>query len=78
MYKLLQGDCIDIMRKMPDSSIDFCLTDIPYNAVNRDSNGLRKLDKGNADIITFNLHDFLVGVLRVTRNSICIFTNNKI
>ena len=49
------------------------LTDIPYDAVNRDSNGLRNLDKGNADIITFDLEEFLKQVFRVTSNSICIF-----
>lgn len=35
------------------------LTDIPYEFVNRDSNGLRNLDKGKADNKTFELKDFL-------------------
>lgn len=28
--RLLQGDCLDIMKTLPDSSIDFIVTDPPY------------------------------------------------
>ena len=70
-------DCLDIMAKMNDGAVDFTLTDIPYDAVNRESNGLRNLDKGNADIITFNLDKFLKQALRVTSNSICIFCGKE-
>ena len=35
--------------------------------------GLRNLDKGSADVITFNLHEFLHELLRITKNSLCIF-----
>ena len=31
MYKLLQGDCFDIMKRIPDSSIDLLITDPPYD-----------------------------------------------
>lgn len=74
---MFNADCLDIMAKMDDGAVDFTLTDIPYDAVNRDSNGLRNLDKGNADIITFNLDEFLKQVLRVTSNSICIFCGKE-
>ena len=74
---MFNADCLDIMAKMDDGSVNFTLTDIPYDAVNRDSNGLRNLDKGNADIITFNLNEFLEQVLRVTSNSICIFCGKE-
>lgn len=74
---MFNADCIDIMSKMDDGAVDFTLTDIPYDAVNRDSNGLRNLDKGNADIITFDLEEFLKQVLRVTFNSICIFCGKE-
>ena len=35
------------------------LTDIPYEEVNRSDNGLRNLNKENADIKTFEIKDFL-------------------
>lgn len=77
MCKLINYDCMKIMPEMPDNSVDFTLTDIPYDAVNRMSNGLRNLDKGNADIATFQLQDFLNEIYRVTKNTICIFCGKE-
>ena len=74
---LWQGDCLELMKNIPDGSIDFVLTDIPYDAVNRHSNGLRNLDKGKADIITFDLDLSLQEILRICRNSICIFCGKE-
>ena len=71
------GDCMMLMKLLPNNSVDFTLTDIPYDEVNRKSNGLRNLDKDKADILTFNLYDFLDGVYRVTKNSICILCGRE-
>ena len=30
MIKLLQGDCLEIMKSIPDKSIDMILCDLPY------------------------------------------------
>ena len=30
MIKLLQGDCLEIMKSIPDKSIDMVLCDLPY------------------------------------------------
>ena len=75
--KLRQGDCLKLMKNIPDNCVDFTLTDIPYDAVSRSSNGLRNLDKGKADILTFDLQEFLESVLRITRNSVCIFCGKE-
>ena len=75
--KLLQGDCIEVMKSMKNDSVDFTLTDIPYNEVNRKSNGLRDLDKQKADVLTFDLNVFLNEVYRITKNSICIFCGRE-
>ena len=64
---------MEYMKTMPDECVNLTLTDIPYDGVNRDSNGLRKLDKGDADIITFDLDKFLDEVYRVTSGTIIIF-----
>ena len=74
---LINDDCIKIMKTMEENSVDFTLTDIPYNAVSRKSNGLRNLDKEEADILTFNLHEFLELVYKVTKNNICIFCGKE-
>ena len=75
MFKLYNDDCMNIMKTMEDNSVDFTLTDIPYDGVNRDTNGLRTLSKGSADVITFDLKEFVREVFRVTKNNICIFCN---
>ena len=61
------------MKDIGDDTVNLTITDIPYDAVNRSDNGLRKLDKGKADIITFDIKDFLDSVWRVTKGTIIIF-----
>ena len=70
-------DCMIGMRSMPNDMVDFTLTDMPYGEVNRASYGLRKLDKEDADIVTFDLDDFLNEVYRVTKNSMVIFCGRE-
>jgi DNA modification methylase len=70
---LINEDCIKVMRSLDNDIINLTLTDIPYDNVNRSSNGLRNLDKGNADILTFNLKSFLDELYRITKGTIIIF-----
>ena len=44
---LIHGDCLQGMDKLFSGgvTVDLILTDIPYDEVNRKSNGLRNLDK---------------------------------
>ena len=55
MIQLYHGDCLEV--DIPKCRL--LLTDIPYEKVNRDDNGLRNLDKGIADNKTFELNIFL-------------------
>ena len=71
--ELWHGDCLELMKNIPDGSVDLVLTDIPYGEVNRDSNGLRKLDKERADILTFDLRKFLDELYRVCKGTIIVF-----
>ena len=70
---IINADCLEYMKTLPDKSFDLVLTDIPYDAVNRETNGLRNLDKGDADILTVPLVDLLKEIIRVSRGSIYIF-----
>lgn len=76
---LINEDCMKVLRGggVADKSIDLTLTDIPYNVVNRDSNGLRNFNKKDADILTFNLKDFIAEICRVTKGSIYIFCSTE-
>lgn len=73
MINLLHGDCLELMKTIPDKSVDMVLTDIPYGEVNRKSNGLRNLDKGLADIVTFSIDQLLSELSRLCTGSIYIF-----
>ena len=71
--KIYLGDCLELMKEIPDKSIDMILTDIPYNEANRKSNGLRNLDKDKADICEFSLSTFLLESNRICKGSFYIF-----
>lgn len=68
---------MDYMKIMEDDCVNFTLTDISYGVVNRDSNGLRNLNKEDADVMTFELQDFLSEVYRVTSGTIIIFCSKE-
>ena len=70
-------DCIYGMKEFENNKVDFTITDIPYNAVSRNSNGLRNLNKKEADILTFDLNIFLEELFRITKNSIVIFCGKE-
>lgn len=70
-------DALKLLKSIKDKSIDLFLTDIPYEKVNKKSNGLRKLDKEKANTKTFELKDFLIQVDRVTKGSGYIFCGKE-
>lgn len=78
-YELHHGDCLEVMEDMlqKGESVVLTLTDIPYDAVNRKSNGLRNLNKEGADTITFDLSKFLDLVYEITKGTIIIFCGHE-
>ena len=77
LNKLFNVDCMEYMHDMPSGGVRLTLTDIPYGVVNRDSNGLRDLNKGNADVMVFDMNDFLEEVYRVTSSTVIIFCSKE-
>lgn len=75
--KLYNMDCMDYFSIIDGGQFDLTLTDVPYGEVNRSSNGLRSLNKEDADIMTFNLQDFLNEVYRVTKSTIIVFCGKE-
>jgi len=73
LNKVTCGDCLELLPLVPSGSVDMVLTDIPYGVVSRASAGLRKLDKGAADVITFSLVSFVQAITRVVRGSVYVF-----
>lgn len=70
---IYQGDCLGVMKDMENDCVDLLLTDIPYGGVNRKSNGLRNLDKKDADIFKMDLSALIKEMVRVTKGSGYIF-----
>ena len=64
---------------MPDNSVDFTLTDIPYNKpfvkqTDRSFvSSISSMNKGMANVMTFDLDAFIPEVLRVTRGNLVCF-----
>lgn len=70
-------DCIEFMKSMDINSVDLTLTDIPYGEVNRNSNGLRNLDKSLADVMQFDIQEFLQQVYRISKSTVIIFCGKE-
>lgn len=75
--ELLHGDCLELMKDIPDGSVDMILTDIPYGVVNRSDNGLRNLNKEKADIFDLDMNKMLEEFYRVSRGQIVIFCGKE-
>ncbi len=77
LNKVYNEDCFKIMGKIANNSVDLTLTDIPYEFVNKKSNGLRKLDKEKANEKTFKLQPFLKEIFRITKGSGYVFCGKE-
>ena len=61
LNKIVCGDCLEIMNKIPDESIDLVITSPPYNLKNSTGNGMKDGRGGkwsNAALINgYSKHD---------------------
>lgn len=76
-FTLMQGDCLERMKDIPDGSVDMVLADIPYGEVSQKSSGLRKLDRGNADSCDIDLYVMIKECVRVCDGSFYIFCGTQ-
>ena len=68
MIELYKGDCLELMKSIPDKSVDMVLCDLPYGVLNRKSEGgtwdfiipfeplweqYRRVTKSNSAIVLF-------------------------
>jgi modification methylase len=58
---IIQGDCLEVMKKIPDNSIDLVVTSPPYNLKNSTGNGMKDGRGGkwkNAELVNgYSHHD---------------------
>lgn len=59
--KIIQGDCLEVMKQLPDASIDLVITSPPYNLKNSTGNGMKDGRGGkwkNAELVNgYSHHD---------------------
>jgi DNA modification methylase len=64
--QVIQGDCLDVMKELPDKCIDLVLTDPPYG-INIGSNGkvggLSRLGKAQGVRYTRKIMEFKHGMM---------------
>ncbi len=71
--RLLCGDCLALMRDIPDGIVSAIVTDPPYNEVNRESGGLRSFNKGGADSDSVPIASVAREFARIARGSIYVW-----
>ena len=76
-HTLYHGDCLDILPTLPAQSVDAIIADPPYNAVNRVTGGLRKIDKGTADTAIIDIGNLAAEFARVAGGSIYVWCSDN-
>lgn len=75
--KIINADCLEILKQLPDKCIDLVLTDFPYNVVNRKSNKLRNLYKGKADELDVQIVTVMNELIRICKGSFYAFCSTE-
>lgn len=80
--KVIQGDCLEVMKNIPDKSIDMILTSPPYNIGKMHSNSLKFGSYGGNDMKEEDYQkwqiEFLNECFRVLKEDGSIFYNHKV
>lgn len=71
--QIIQGDCLNLMKKIPDNLIDFCFTDPPYNV---GKNYIGYKDNLEDELYLEWSKKFLNEIKRVSKNC-CILVPTK-
>ena len=74
---IYHGDSMKIMPSLEYKGFDLVLTDIPYGVVNRKDNGLRNLDKKDADTCTYSESDIAKQLSTICKGSVYIFCGTE-
>jgi site-specific DNA-methyltransferase (adenine-specific) len=77
LNQITLGDCYNLLKELPNNSVDAIVTDPPYNEVNRETGGIRNYDMGVADSALVDI-PFLAGeFVRLARGSIYVWCGTE-
>lgn len=71
--KVVQGDCLEVMRKIPDNSVDVTFADPPFNLKKKYNS---YYDKHQVDEYLYWCKEWLNEMVRVTKSTSSIFVHN--
>lgn len=81
MNKVIQGDCLEIMKEIPDKSVDMVFTSPPYNLGNGHHTGSKKHKAYNDNMTESEYQKWQILVLkecyRVLKDNGSMFYNHK-
>lgn len=84
--ELILGDCLEVMRGIPDNSVDAVITDPPYGVINhvdrlhernKYANPIRELRKFGADNVGFDWIEMLEELDRISNQWVYIFAGDN-
>ena len=77
MIELMQGDCLELMKRIPDKSIDLILCDLPYGLTHCEWDvpidlqelwgGYKRIIKDHGAIILFSIQPFTTDLIQSNR-----------
>src|SRR5690606_7007773 len=70
---IYHGDCREILPALIGAGVEAIITDPPYNAINRGTAGLRKIDKGRADSEPVDIDSLAPVFARLARGSVYVW-----
>lgn len=73
LNQIIQGDCLEVMRDIPDNSVDITFADPPFN-LKKKYNGYK--DNQNSDTYLAWCKDWISEMVRITKPTGSIFVHN--
>ena len=58
LNKVIQGDCLEVMKQMPDKCVDLCLTDFPYG-IGENYDNFNDSERNVRDLINKSMPEIL-------------------
>jgi DNA modification methylase len=77
LNQIILGDSYNLLKELPNNSVDAIVTDPPYNEVNRETGGIRNYDMGVADSAPVDIPLLAGEFVRLARGSIYVWCGTE-
>jgi len=73
MNEIIHGDCVEVMKSMPDKSVDLCITDFPYG-INENYNEFIDTSDNVKELVSLAMPE----ILRVSKRALVTCATRQI